>query len=171
MRSVKNEMPHNQAHQLLKPLQPHQIIPLGDQYDCRLQPVIDHWRSLLSGDQLAPMYKDLDLLHLVEYLANAAILEISESGADIYYRYYGNNVAQMTGFDPTGKRMSDYSNFNLLEKWLPIFRQVAETCSPFAYQAAFDNVDKGHVVVQNVLAPFCRSDGRVSCFLSYAIEL
>jgi len=65
-----------------------------------------HWNHL-RGHAAAPSQLLIDPLDLREALGHIMILDAIDDGADFRYRLYGSKIAARTGFDMTGKRVSE----------------------------------------------------------------
>lgn len=70
------------------------------------RPVFDYWQSL-SKERGYVCAKDLDLLDLSDAVRYLMLLDIEDAGWQFRYRYYGEGIAERSGFDLTGSSTSD----------------------------------------------------------------
>jgi len=143
------------------------IRPLASGVPRPFKQIASFWQGLSCTDHAVPHYDQLDLLELAEFLTNVSILELNESHSDFTYRYYGTNVVAMTGFDPTGRALTEVAGDGVGEKWGPVIRHVVETRRPYAFQTAFGEINRGHIVANCLLAPLSDRNGRTTHFLGY----
>jgi hypothetical protein len=66
-----------------------------------------YWRALAGPDRL-PHLKQIDPLALRPALGYVMLLDLVENGRDFRYRVYGSIVASVSGFDMTGKLLSEH---------------------------------------------------------------
>lgn len=70
-----------------------------------LRTLLNYWRALQEGNQL-PRQANFDVLAVPSVLGFLMLMDVIDGGEDFYYRVYGTKIAQDTGFDMTGKRLS-----------------------------------------------------------------
>jgi hypothetical protein len=70
-----------------------------------LRALLKYWKSLKHGDRL-PRHAEFDVLAIPSVLGFLMMLDVVDDGDDFHYRVYGTWIAQSTGFDMTGKRLS-----------------------------------------------------------------
>lgn len=70
-----------------------------------LRALLKYWESLNCGDRL-PRHAEFDALAIPSVLGFLMLLDVVDDGDDFHYRVYGTWIAQGTGFDMTGKRLS-----------------------------------------------------------------
>jgi hypothetical protein len=76
---------------------------------CRYRQIpatLDYWNSLPKVDGVADTMV-VDPLALVPALGSLMLLDVLEQGRDFHYRLYGSRIAQVSGFDMTGKSLND----------------------------------------------------------------
>jgi hypothetical protein len=69
--------------------------------------VLAHWSSLAAGHRL-PGYRDVDPVDLRPALGYVLLLDVIEGGQDFRYRLFGSAIGSVSGFDMTGKRLSEH---------------------------------------------------------------
>lgn len=69
--------------------------------------VLAHWSSLAAGSRL-PDYRQVDPLDLRPALGYVLLLDVLESGRDFRYRLFGSMISRVSGFDLTGKLLSEH---------------------------------------------------------------
>jgi hypothetical protein len=75
------------------------------------QPVaalLDYWSSLRQGDVL-PRVESIDPLHMRRALGYVLLIDAVDGGRDFRYRLFGSAVAAVSGFDMTGKLLSQHA--------------------------------------------------------------
>jgi hypothetical protein len=70
-----------------------------------LRELLRYWRTLHEGERL-PRQSAFDILEIPRAVGFVMLLDVLGGGEDFYYRVYGTGIAQDTGFDMTGKRLS-----------------------------------------------------------------
>lgn len=68
--------------------------------------LLDHWRNL-AGNGRPPELTRIDPIELKPALGYIVLLEPIEGARDFRYRLYGSTVAGISGFDMTGKLVSE----------------------------------------------------------------
>jgi hypothetical protein len=82
--------------------------PPPEQFDAAaLRFLITYWRGLAGPDAL-PHLKQIDPLALRPALGYVMLLDVVENGRDFRYRLYGSMIASISGFDMTGKLLSEH---------------------------------------------------------------
>jgi hypothetical protein len=81
--------------------------PAAEQFDAALRFLTTYWRGLAGPDAL-PHLKQIDPLALRPALGYVMLLDLVENGRDFRYRLYGSMVASVSGFDMTGKLLSEH---------------------------------------------------------------
>ncbi|HEY9567719.1 MAG TPA: PAS domain-containing protein, partial [Thalassobaculum sp.] len=74
-----------------------------------------YWTEL-RGSEVAPHHREIDPFGFVPALGYANILETVEGSLDLRYRLFGSLAARISGFDMTGRLLSEH----------PASRYVAE---------------------------------------------
>lgn len=69
--------------------------------------VLAHWSGLAAGSRL-PGHRQVDPLHLRPALGYVMLLDVVEGSQDFRYRLYGSVIARVSGFDMTGKLLSEH---------------------------------------------------------------
>lgn len=67
---------------------------------------LDYWRNLPQVDGVADTMV-VDPLALKPALGSIILLDVVDQGRDFHYSLYGSRIAQVSGFDMTGKSLSD----------------------------------------------------------------
>jgi hypothetical protein len=78
----------------------------GDLADRRQVMVLDYWQALPKTDGIADTLK-VEVERLVPALGYLMLLEAEDAGKRYRYRVYGSEIASVTGFDMTGKRIEE----------------------------------------------------------------
>lgn len=68
--------------------------------------LLGHWRAIGGGR--IPQFRDLDPTTIVPALGYINILQIEPGTSDLRYRLFGSVVSQVSGFDMTGKLLSEH---------------------------------------------------------------
>lgn len=69
--------------------------------------VLAHWSSLADGARL-PGYRQVDPADLRPALGYVLLLDVLEDGWDFRYRLFGSTISSVSGFDLTGKLLSEH---------------------------------------------------------------
>jgi hypothetical protein len=69
--------------------------------------LLDHWHRLTDAGAL-PRARDIDAVELRPALGHMMLLEPVDLGRDFRYRLYGGELARVSGFDMTGKCLSEH---------------------------------------------------------------
>lgn len=69
--------------------------------------VLAHWSSLVVGPRL-PRSRQMDPLDLRPALGYVMLLDVVEGGQDFRYRLFGSAIGSVSGFDMTGKLLSEH---------------------------------------------------------------
>lgn len=69
--------------------------------------VLTHWSSLAAGPRL-PGSQQMDPLDLRPALGYVLLLDVVEGGQDFRYRLFGSAIGSVSGFDMTGKQLSEH---------------------------------------------------------------
>lgn len=140
----------------------------ADFTDGRLVQLLAHWRTLADPGSL-PLAAAIDPAVLVFILGWLMIIDPIDDGADFQYRLYGSSIAEATGRDLTGCKVSDS---------FPAF-------AAFASEVYRNAMRHGHPVLtrhsppkqipvkrwERLILPFTGSDGSVARFLVGAVSL
>lgn len=68
--------------------------------------LLAHWSSLADGSRL-PSFRQIDPLDLRPALGYVMLLDVVADGNDFRYRLYGSTISSVSGFDMTGKLVSE----------------------------------------------------------------
>ncbi len=69
--------------------------------------VLAHWSSLAAGSRL-PGHRQVNPLDLRPALGYVLLLEVVAGGQDFRYRLFGSTIVNVSGFDMTGKLLSEH---------------------------------------------------------------
>lgn len=95
-----------------------------------LQFLLAHWLRLCGSDP-APKQQLIDPLDLRDALGHIMILDSIDDGTDFRYRLYGSKIAARTGFDMTGKRVSELTSSPVMAVFFgAAYRAVRARCEP-----------------------------------------
>jgi len=136
--------------------------------DRRLGQLLAYWRALPRADDL-PAAEGIDPVALVFILGWLMIIDPIEGGSDFSYRLYGTNIAEVTGRDLTGLKLSDsfpeFSGFasDIYRKAMRDRRPVLTRHTPPRRMVASR--------WERLILPFAGSDGGVARFLVGAVVL
>jgi len=71
------------------------------------QHALAHWSKLAAGSRL-PGYQQVDPADLRPALGYVMLLDVVEGGQDFRYRLFGSMIGRVSGFDMTGKLLSEH---------------------------------------------------------------
>jgi hypothetical protein len=136
--------------------------------DARLAQLLDHWRSLAGNGDLPPSAA-IDPSALVFILGWLMIIDPLEGGADFAYRLYGSSIAEVTGRDLTGCKVSDsFPDFAAFTS--EIYRSAMQSRRPVLTR----HTPHRRMSIsrwERLILPFAGSDGSVQRFLVGAVVL
>lgn len=69
--------------------------------------VLAHWSSLAGGSRL-PGHQQVSPIDLRPALGYVLLLDVLEGGEDFRYRLFGSAIGSVSGFDLTGKLLSEH---------------------------------------------------------------
>lgn len=105
---------------------------IADLPHVELQFLIRHW-DYLRGHGRLPRHSRIDPLDMQEALGFLMLLEVIDGGADYRYRLYGSKVADRSGVDMTGRRLSDFEIEPLTKRFfIAGYRAVVRRREPLA---------------------------------------
>lgn len=91
-----------------------------------LAALIEYWSSLHGGDAL-PRADKIDPLGMRRALGYVMLIDAVENGRNFYYRLYGSAVAAVSGFDMTGRLLSEHAaSTYILEFSLALYRATMQ---------------------------------------------
>jgi hypothetical protein len=70
---------------------------------CRLY---DYWRSKCDEKSI-PGWRDIDLMDLYDIAPNVVVRDAVDGGSEFRCRYFGSNLVEAFGLDPTGKLLQE----------------------------------------------------------------
>lgn len=73
----------------------------------QLRFLLRYWRDL-AGDQPLPLASAVDAMEMRPALGYILLLDVEAGGRDFRYRLYGSILAAVSGFDVTGKLVSEH---------------------------------------------------------------
>jgi hypothetical protein len=95
-----------------------------------LATLIEYWWSLRVDDAL-PRADRIDPLGMRRALGYVMLVDAVESGRDFRYRLYGSAVAAVSGFDMTGRLLSEHAaSAYILEFSLALYRATIQRRRP-----------------------------------------
>jgi hypothetical protein len=155
------------ARRLLDPFVKEDPDP-GSFEDRRLAQLLDHWRGITGTADLPPA-EAIDPAALVFILGWLMIMDPLDGGSDFKYRLYGSRIAELTGRDLTGCKVSDsFPDFAAFTS--EIYRSAMQTRRPVLTRHTPPKV----IVVarwERLILPFAGADGGVARFLVGAVPL
>lgn len=95
-----------------------------------LAALIEYWLSLRADDAL-PRADKIDPLGMRRALGYVMLVDAIENGRDFHYRLYGSAVAAVSGFDMTGRLLSDHAASSyIVEFSLALYRATIQRRQP-----------------------------------------
>jgi hypothetical protein len=140
----------------------------ADFTDRRLAQLLAYWRGLAGEGDLPPA-PAIDPAALVFILGWLMIIDPLEGGADFKYRLYGSSIAEVTGRDLTGCKVSD--SFPAFAAFTSeVYRNAMRDRRPVLTR---HSPPKQIAVTrwERLILPFAGSDGAVIRFLVGAVSL
>jgi hypothetical protein len=136
--------------------------------DRRLGQLLEHWRGLARDGDL-PSAEAIDPTALVFILGWLMIIDPLAGGGDFKYRLYGSNIAELTGRDLTGCKVSDsFPDFAAFTS--EVYRGVMQSRRPMLTR----HTPHRRMIVsrwERLILPFAGSDGSVARLLVGAVVL
>jgi len=129
-----------------------------------LQFLIHYW-DFLRGQHDLPRHTQIDPLDMQEALGFLMLLEVLDGGVDYRYRLYGSKVADRSGIDMTGRRLSDFEIEPLTKRFfIAGYRAVIRRREPLATV----HVHSPTIAISStmrLILPLCDEDGAISRLL------
>jgi hypothetical protein len=95
-----------------------------------LNNLLRYWRGLQIADRL-PRYAKFDPLEVPSMLGYLMLVDVVDQGEDFVFRVYGSQISRSTGFDMTGKRLSNIPTHpSLVALFLSSFQAVTQQRLP-----------------------------------------
>jgi hypothetical protein len=92
--------------------------------------LLQHWRDLATGNPM-PLASQIDALALAPALGHIGLVDVVECGADFRHRLYGSYVAATSGFEMTGRLVSDFkARSYIVEFYLASYRAIYRRGEP-----------------------------------------
>jgi hypothetical protein len=136
--------------------------------DRRLGQLLAYWRALPRAGDL-PAAEAIDPAALVFILGWLMIIDSISDGSDFSYRLYGTNIAEVTGRDLTGCKLSDsFPEFAVFAS--DVYRTVMRNRRPVLTR----HTPPRRMSVsrwERLILPFAGADGSVARFLVGAVVL
>jgi hypothetical protein len=84
----------------------------------------DYWTTLAAGRPM-PFTSDIDPLAMKPALGYIMLLDVIDGGRDFRYRLYGSRIAAVSGFDVTGRLVSEHpASSYMVQLTMAIYRAV-----------------------------------------------
>jgi hypothetical protein len=107
-----------------------QWAPAADSLDeAALRALYAYWLDLPPGPR-APRAADIDPLRMRGALGYVMLMDAVDDGRDFRYRLYGSAIAERSGFDATGKLISEIAVTPLREFFLASYRACRARVTP-----------------------------------------
>jgi hypothetical protein len=135
-----------------------------------LAALIEYWSSLREGDAL-PRADKIDPLGMRRALGYVMLIDAVETGKNFRYRLYGSAVAAVSGFDMTGRLLSEHgASTYILEFSLALYRATMQR-----RQAAFCHYSPAGTLLtaqwHRVALPLTDRSGAIVRILAGAVPL
>jgi hypothetical protein len=105
---------------------------IDDLRPVQLHFLLHHWNAL-KGTQPYPRGAQIDPLQLQPALGFIALVDVVDRGADFRYRLFGSKIAYVSGFDVTGRLVSQHpASPYIVEFSLAAYRAVLRRGEPMA---------------------------------------
>jgi hypothetical protein len=141
----------------------------GDFTDQRLGRLLEHWRSLCAAAQRLPAASEIDPEPLKFILGWLMIIDPLDGGTDFQYRLYGSRIADVTGRDLTGCKVSDS-----FPEFVAFTNEVYRTALRTQHPMLTRHTPPKLIIVERwerLILPFAGPDGRGTRFLVGAAPL
>lgn len=120
----------------------------------------DHWQAKRAGREM-PRRSDFDPVELAGVLGNLCLVEVTADTPPRYlYRVDGSNLANITGFDLTGKYADQLPDADYRAYVLELYDQVVATRAPLILAKEEDWADIG-MSVESITLPLSNDGTRV----------
>lgn len=95
-----------------------------DLQSTKLRFLLEYWTSLRDGDRL-PLTRAIDPIRMRPALGYVMLIDVIDGGRDFRYRLYGTMLAAVSGFDMTGRLLSNHgASVDVIEFSLATCRAV-----------------------------------------------
>jgi hypothetical protein len=139
----------------------------------RAQPLaalLEYWSSLRDGDAL-PRADRIDPLRMRRALGYVLLIDAVDDGRDFRYRLFGSAVAAVSGFDMTGRLLSQHAASPYLREFsLALYRAAMQRREPaFCMYAPSGTLKTASW--HRIALPLVDDGGRISRFLAGSVPL
>jgi hypothetical protein len=131
--------------------------------DAPLQPLLDYWRSKLSGHRL-PARGDIDLDEIPGLLPRVQLVE--NAAGRFRYDLVGGAIVDAYGANPTGRFVDEYLPRDRGVLAWRNYAMVSELRCPLATRCTFNFADGVVVKTNRVMLPLLGAYGRVEMVLT-----
>ncbi len=90
----------------------------------------DYWTTLAAGRPM-PLTSDIDPLAMKPALGYIMLIDVIDGGQDFRYRLFGSRIAAVSGFDVTGRLVSEHpSSSYIVQLSMALYRAVGVRGEP-----------------------------------------
>ena len=142
----------------------------SEAYAPPISALLDYWRTLRNGGAL-PRSDKIDPLCMRRALGYVLLVDAVDNGRDFRYRLFGSAVAAVSGFDMTGKLLSEHGASAYLREFaLALYRaSMHRRESVFCTYAPSGTVMTAHW--QRVALPLTDHAGAINRFLAGSVPI
>lgn len=131
--------------------------------------LLTHWLAIGGGR--IPHFRDLDPAAMVQALGYINVVQVGDGPGDLRYRLFGSVVAQVSGFDMTGKLLSQHpASPYVVEFSLAGANACVRRAEPLFTEREPAGAEQTYRWPR-LLLPLADSDGRVARLVSATVPL
>lgn len=123
-----------------------------------------YWGEL-AGDRRIPTGSEVDALAMRPALGYVILLDVIDGGSDFRYRVFGSIIASVSGFDMSGKRVSEHrASAYIVEFALACYRAALARGEPLLTEHG-PPATLNTVAWHRLVLPLAGADGNIARFL------
>lgn len=132
--------------------------------------LLAHWSSLATGDRL-PAIHQIDPLDLRPALGYVIIIDVVADGQDFRYRLFGSAVSSVSGFDMTGRLVSEHPASTYVTEFSIAVGRAAIRRRAAVYTARRPVGAQDTLLWERLVLPLVDENGRVARLLIAATPI
>ena len=129
-----------------------------------------HWMAL-KGARPLPLLSQIDPLEMQPALGYITLVDVIENGRDYHYRLFGTAIAIASGYEMTGRRLSEHrASDYVVEFYRAVYRAVLRRPEP-VLTVHSPPVAVSTTIWHRLVLPLAGASGQVERFLTGVVPL
>ena len=126
----------------------------------------EKWQEKRAGRRL-PARSDFDTLEFAPWMGHLSVLDAIEGGRDFFFRLHGTNIANLYGYEMTGKSVSDLPS-EIRTTISKEYREAVDRCEPILIARNHVLPKKDYTQIIKLILPLSSDGEAVDQLLSCA---